>query len=175
VYGETKLAGERAISEAGGASLIFRTSWVAGVHGENFAKTMLRLAQERESLRIIADQIGAPTTASLIADVTAQIVARHWLTAHPADWRRGVYHLAAGGETSWHGYAVEVLRYAAARGVALKVDAERVEAIQTGDYPLPAPRPANSRLDTTNLRETFGIHLPDWQQGVQHLLDQLLT
>jgi dTDP-4-dehydrorhamnose reductase len=175
VYGETKLAGERAISEAGGASLIFRTSWVAGVHGENFAKTMLRLAQERESLRIIADQIGAPTTASLIADVTAQIVARHWLTAHPADWRRGVYHLAAGGETSWHGYAVEVLRYAAARGVALKVGAERVEAIQTGDYPLPAPRPANSRLETTNLRETFGIHLPDWQQGVQHLLDQLLT
>jgi dTDP-4-dehydrorhamnose reductase len=175
VYGETKLAGERAITEAGGSSLIFRTSWVAGAHGGNFAKTMLRLAQERDSLRIIADQVGAPTTASLIADVTAQIVARHWLAAHPADLRGGIYHLAAGGETSWHGYAVEVLRYAAARGVALKVDPERIEAIRTSDYPLPAPRPANSRLDTTNLRETFGIHLPDWQQGVQHLLGLLLT
>ncbi|WP_345813073.1 dTDP-4-dehydrorhamnose reductase [Paraburkholderia sp. PREW-6R] len=175
VYGETKLAGERAIAEAGGSSLIFRTSWVAGAHGANFAKTMLRLAQERDSLRIIADQTGAPTMASLIADVTAQIIARHWLAGNPANLRGGVYHLTAGGETSWHGYAAEVLRYAAGRGVALKVDPVRVEAIRTSDYPLPAPRPANSCLDTTNLRETFGIHLPDWQQGVHYLLDQLLT
>jgi dTDP-4-dehydrorhamnose reductase len=174
VYGETKLAGELAIAEAGGSSLIFRTSWVAGAHGGNFAKTMLKLAQERDSLRIIADQIGAPTTAALIADVTAQIVARHWLAANPADLRTGVYHLAAAGETSWHGYAVEVLRYAAARGVALKVDPECIDAIPTSAYPLSAPRPANSRMDTASLRETFGIHLPDWRQGVHHLLDQIL-
>ena len=174
VYGKSKLAGEEAIAETGAKALVLRTCWVAGAHGGNFAKTMLRLAIERENLRVIADQFGAPTTASLIADVTAQIVARHWLAGAREAFPSGVYHLAAGGETSWHGYATEVLRYAKLHGVQLRAAPERVEAIPATAYPLPAPRPANSRLDTTRLRERFGIHLPCWEQGVHFLLDQIL-
>ncbi|UDM51219.1 dTDP-4-dehydrorhamnose reductase [Cupriavidus sp. MP-37] len=175
VYGKSKLAGEQAISAAGGANLVFRTCWVAGAHGGNFAKTMLKLGRERDSLRVIADQFGAPTTAALIADVTAQVVARHWLSGDRAAFASGIYHLAAAGETSWHAYATEVLRYAAASGIELKVDPSRIEAIPATAYPLPAPRPANSRLDTSKLRQTFGIHLPDWQQGVHYLLDQIFS
>jgi dTDP-4-dehydrorhamnose reductase len=175
VYGKSKLAGEQAIEKSGAAAIVLRTCWVAGAHGGNFAKTMLKLGRERDSMRVIADQFGAPTTAALIADVTAQIVARHWLHADRRSFKSGVYHLAAAGETTWHGYATEVLRNAAARGVELKVDPERIEAIPATAYPLPAPRPANSRLDTAKLRETFGIHLPDWKQGIHHLLDQILS
>ncbi|MDT4797722.1 dTDP-4-dehydrorhamnose reductase [compost metagenome] len=175
VYGKSKLAGEQAIAAAGCPALVLRTCWVAGAHGGNFAKTMLRLGRERDSLRVIADQFGAPTTASLIADVTAQIVARYWLHRDRRTFASGVYHLAAAGETTWHAYATEVLRYAAAQGIELKVDPSRIEAIPATAYPLPAPRPANSRLDTGKLRQTFGIHLPDWQQGVHHLLDQIFS
>ncbi|WP_027778017.1 dTDP-4-dehydrorhamnose reductase [Paraburkholderia caledonica] len=175
VYGKSKLAGERAIAASGATALVFRTCWVAGAHGGNFAKTMLKLGRERDSLRVIADQFGAPTTAALIADVTAQIVSRHWLHDRRDAFPAGVYHLAAAGETTWHGYANEVLRGAAARGVELKVDPALIEAIPTTAYPLPAPRPANSRLNTGMLRETFDIHLPDWQQGIQFLLDQILS
>lgn len=175
VYGKSKLAGEQAIAASGATALVLRTCWVAGAHGGNFAKTMLRLASERDSLRVIADQYGAPTTASLIADVTAQIVARHWLHGDRSAFPAGVYHLAAAGETSWHGYATTVLRYAERKGIALKVRPDDVAAIAAGEYPLPAPRPANSRLDTSKLRSTFDIHLPDWQQGVAHLLDQILS
>lgn len=175
VYGRSKLEGELAIQASGASALILRTCWVAGAHGGNFAKTMLRLASERDTLRVIADQFGAPTTAALIADVTAQIVARHWLHGDRALFPAGVYHLAAAGETSWHGYAVAVLRQAQARGMALRVAPEQVEAIPTAAYPLPAPRPANSRLDTQKLRETFDVFLPDWQDGVAHLLDQILS
>ncbi|WER45196.1 dTDP-4-dehydrorhamnose reductase [Cupriavidus sp. WKF15] len=174
VYGKSKLAGEQAIAATGAQALVLRTCWVAGAHGGNFAKTMLRLGKERDSLRVIADQFGVPTTASLIADVTAQIVARHWLAGDRQAFASGVYHLAAAGETTWHAYATEVLRYAKARGVELKADPEQIEAIPATAYPLPAPRPSNSRLDTTRLRETFGIHLPDWKQGVHFLLDQIL-
>lgn len=175
VYGKSKLAGEQAIAASGVQALVLRTCWVAGAHGSNFAKTMLKLGRERDSLRVIADQFGAPTTASLIADVTAQIVARHWLSGRPAAFAGGVYHLAAAGETSWHGYATEVLRMAAALGVPLQVNLEHIEAIPATAYPLPASRPANSRLNTSKLRETFGIHLPDWQQGIRLLLDQILN
>ncbi|MFS8979515.1 dTDP-4-dehydrorhamnose reductase [Cupriavidus necator] len=175
VYGKSKLAGEQAIAASGVQALVLRTCWVAGAHGSNFAKTMLKLGRERDSLRVIADQFGAPTTASLIADVTAQIVARHWLSGRPAAFAGGVYHLAAAGETSWHGYATEVLRMAAALGVPLQANLEQIEAIPATAYPLPAPRPANSRLNTSKLRETFGIHLPDWQQGIRLLLDQILN
>ncbi|WP_455283544.1 dTDP-4-dehydrorhamnose reductase [Cupriavidus necator] len=175
VYGKSKLAGEQAIAADGGPNLVFRTCWVAGAHGGNFAKTMLKLGRERDSLRVIADQFGAPTTAALIADVTAQVVARHWLSGDRAAFASGIYHLAAAGETSWHAYASEVLRYAAAKGIELKVDLARIEAIPATAYPLPAPRPANSRLDTGKLRQTFGIHLPDWQQGVHFLLDQIFS
>ncbi|CAG2140136.1 dTDP-4-dehydrorhamnose reductase [Cupriavidus yeoncheonensis] len=173
VYGKSKLAGEHAITATGAQSLILRTCWVAGAHGGNFAKTMLRLARERDSLRVIADQFGAPTTAALIADVTAQIVAHHWLFGERASFPSGIYHLAAAGETTWHAYATEVLRYACAKGIELKVDPERIEPIPATAYPLHAPRPANSRLDTGKLRQAFGIHLPDWQYGVHHLLDQI--
>lgn len=175
VYGKSKLAGEQAVLASGANALVLRTCWVAGQHGGNFAKTMLRLGRERDALRVIADQIGAPTTAALIADVTAQIVARAWLAADRGAFPSGIYHLAAAGETSWHGYATEVLAYAAALGIELKVDPAAIEAIPATAYPLPAPRPSNSRLDTSKLRDTFGIHLPDWQVGVHHLLDQILT
>ena len=174
IYGKSKLAGEQAIAASGATALVLRTCWVAGAHGGNFAKTMLKLGRERDSLRVIADQFGAPTTAALIADVTAQIIARYWLSADRSAFPGGVYHLAAAGETTWHGYATEVLRYAAVCGVALKVDPETITAIPATEYPLPAPRPANSRLDTTKLRETFDVHLPDWRQGVRFLLDQIL-
>lgn len=174
VYGESKLAGEQAIATSGAQALVLRTSWVAGAHGGNFAKTILRLAGERDSLRIIADQFGAPTTASLIADVTAQIVNRAWLHGDRAACPTGVFHLAAAGETSWHGYAREVVRYAASKCISLRIGPDDIKAIPTAAYPLPAPRPANSRLDTRKLRETFDIHLPEWQQGVQFLLDQIL-
>ncbi|QBY49686.1 dTDP-4-dehydrorhamnose reductase [Cupriavidus oxalaticus] len=174
VYGKSKLAGEQAIAAVGGQALVLRTCWVAGAHGGNFAKTMLRAGQERDSLRVISNQFGVPTTAALIADVTAQIVARHWVSGKRHSFVSGIYHLAAGGETTWHGYATEVLRYAAAHGIALKVDPARIEAIPASAYPLPAPRPLNSRLDTGKLRQTFGIHLPHWQEGVHFLLDQIL-
>ncbi|WP_199030289.1 dTDP-4-dehydrorhamnose reductase [Ralstonia sp. ASV6] len=174
VYGKSKLAGERAIATSGVAALVLRTCWVAGAHGRNFAKTMLQLGRERDSLRVISDQFGAPTTAALIADVTAQIVARFLLAADRSAFPGGVYHLAAAGETTWHGYATEVLRYAAASGMVLKVDPGAITAIPATEYPLSAPRPANSRLDSSRLRETFGIHLPDWRQGVHFLLDQIL-
>jgi dTDP-4-dehydrorhamnose reductase len=175
VYGKSKLAGEQAITASGATALVLRTCWVAGAHGGNFAKTMLKLGRDRDSLRVIADQFGAPTTASLIADVTAQIVSRHWLHGEREVFAAGIYHLAAAGETTWHGYATEVLRGAAARGVELKVDPERIEAIPATAYPLPAARPSNSRLDTSKLRETFDIHLPDWQQGIHLLLDQIVS
>jgi dTDP-4-dehydrorhamnose reductase len=174
VYGKSKLAGELAVEAAQASSIVLRTSWVAGFHGANFAKTMLRLGRERDTLRVIADQFGAPTTASLIADVTARLIERAWLRGDRAALPGGIYHLAAAGETSWHGYATEVLRYAAAKGVPLKIDPDAIEAIPSTAYPLPAPRPSNSRLSTRKLRETFGIHLPDWRQGVHYLLDQLL-
>jgi len=175
VYGKSKLAGEQAVAASGAAALVLRTCWVAGAHGGNFAKTMLKLGSERDSLRVIADQFGAPTTASLIADVTAQVVARHWLFGERADFPAGIYHLAAAGETTWHGYATEVLGYAASKGLALRVNPAAIEAIPATAYPLPAPRPSNSRLDTGKLRATFGIHLPDWQKGVHYLLDQILA
>jgi len=175
VYGKSKLAGEQAVAASGAAALVLRTCWVAGAHGGNFAKTMLRLARERDSLRVIADQFGAPTTAALIADVTAQIVARHWLHGRREAFPAGIYHLAAGGETTWHGYASHVIAGAAARGAVLKASAASIEPIPATAYPLPAPRPANSRLDTTRLRDTFDIHLPAWEEGIDLLLDQILS
>lgn len=175
VYGKSKLAGEQAITASGATALVLRTCWVAGVHGGNFAKTILKLGRERDSLRVVADQFGAPTTAALIADVTAQIVARRWLAEERVAFAAGIYHLAASGEASWHAYATEVLRYAASLGVELTVDPAAIIPILTSEHPLSAPRPANSRLDTSKLRETFDIHLPDWQQGMHFLLDQILS
>ena len=173
VYGWTKLEGEQAVARCS-RHLIFRTSWVFAARGANFAKTMLRLASERESLSVIADQIGAPTGAELLADVTAH--ALRTVRSRPADFAdlAGVYHLVAGGETSWHGFACHVLERAQAMGQTLKVGPGEVRAIATADYPTPAQRPKNSRLDTTRLRETFGLHLPDWKIAVDRMLDEIL-
>ena len=168
VYGRTKLAGEEAIQASGCRHLIFRTSWVYAARGGNFAKTMLRLAGEREQLRVIADQIGAPTGAELIADVTAH--ALRALAQRPE--LAGLYHLAADGQTSWHGYAEHVIAWARRHGQDLKV--QTVEAIPTSAYPTPAQRPLNSRLDTTRLREAFGLQLPPWQSGVERMLTEFL-
>jgi len=168
-YGSSKLAGEQAIIVSGCKHLIFRTSWVYGARGNNFAKTMLRLAKDRETLNVIADQIGAPTGADLIADVTAlaiqQVIKRPELA--------GLYHLAAAGEVSWHGYANHVLDFAKAQGEELAVTA--VNPIETTAYPTPARRPLNSRLDTQKLRQNFSLHLPDWQSGVTRMLREVLN
>jgi len=169
VYGRTKLEGERAIEASGCRHLIFRTSWVYAARGGNFAKTMLRLARERDSLSVIDDQIGAPTGADMIADVTAQAIVR----GNTRD-AIGVYHLAAGGETSWHAYAQFVLEFAAEAGVELKVRAADIQAIPSTAYKVAAQRPLNSRLDTSKLRQIFGLALPPWQQGVARMLTEIL-
>lgn len=172
-YGASKRAGEQALQDRWAQHLIFRTSWVAGAHGSNFLKTMLRLACERDSLRVVADQVGAPTAASLIADITAHAIRQ--VHGQPSDAAAsGIYHLAAGGETNWHEYATHLIDRARAAGKPIKAPADAIRAIATADYPTPARRPANSRLDTTKLRRTFGLHLPHWRAGVDHILDQIL-
>ena len=168
-YGSSKLAGERAITASGCKHLILRTSWVYGARGNNFAKTMLRLASDRETLSVVADQIGAPTGADLIADVTAQALRQALQQPELA----GLYHLAAAGEVSWHGYASEVIAFAKANGELLAVKA--IEPVETTAYPTPAHRPLNSRLDTQKLRTTFSLHLPDWQSGVTRMLREILN
>ena len=169
VYGSTKRAGELAVA-ACAKHLILRTSWVYGARGGNFAKTMLRLAAERESLTVIDDQIGAPTSAELLADVTAHALRAAMARPELA----GTYHCAADGQTSWRGYAQFVLTQARAMGVALKAGAEQVQATSTAQYPTPAQRPLNSRLDTEKLRSAFSLHLPLWQIGVQRMLQETL-
>jgi dTDP-4-dehydrorhamnose reductase len=173
VYGRTKLEGEQAIGHAGPAHLIFRTSWVYAARGGNFAKTMLRLAKERDQLKVVADQHGAPTSAELIADVTALALYRALQAGDAAQSLSGTYHLAAAGETSWHGYAQHVIAAARARGVALKAAPEAVLPIGTEAYPTPAARPKNSRLNTAKLSGAFGLQLPDWRYHVQRLMDEI--
>lgn len=170
VYGRTKLEGEQQVRASGCRHLILRTSWVYAARGGNFARTMLRLAAEREQLRVVDDQVGAPTGAELIADVTAHAMLR--ALAEPACG--GTYHCVAGGETSWFGYAQHVIERARARGRPLKLPPSGLQAIPTRDYPLPAPRPLNSRLSTGRLRDTFGLVLPHWSVGVDRMLDEIL-
>jgi dTDP-4-dehydrorhamnose reductase len=172
VYGSTKLAGERALAEANPRHLILRTSWVVGAHGGNFAKTMLRLAAEREQLNVVADQFGAPTSAALLADLTAQLV-RQYLREGADGFPYGTYHVAAAGETSWCDYARFVIAEALAAGKTLKAAPDAVKPLATSEYPTPAKRPANSRLDTSHFRTTFGLRLPPWQEGVRHVLQQI--
>lgn len=175
VYGRTKHAGELALAAAGCRHLTFRTSWVFAARGGNFAKTMLRLARERDELKVVADQVGAPTSAELIADVTALCLYRVLHDPDLAERATGIYHLVADGATSWHQYAQFVLDQAERRGVALKVTAPRVQPIPTSAYPTPARRPANSRLDTRKLRDTFAVVLPPWQYHVERLLAEILA
>jgi len=170
VYGRTKLEAEEQIRASGCRHLILRTSWVYAARGGNFARTMLRLAAERETLNVIADQVGAPTGADLLADMTALALPR--LRANAA--LGGTYHCAAGGETSWHGYAQFVIEWARARGRATKVAADKIAAIPTSAYPTPAQRPLNSRLDTSKLQSAFGVKLPHWKQGVERMLTEVL-
>jgi dTDP-4-dehydrorhamnose reductase len=168
VYGVTKLEGEGAVA-TNPKHITLRTSWVYAARGGNFAKTMLRLASERESLTVIDDQFGAPTSAELLADVTAHAIraAIH----NPA--LAGLYHCVAGGETNWHGYAQFVLQTAQGLGHTLKAGPDQVAATSTASYPTPAQRPLNSRLNTTKLREAFGLTLPHWQTGVARMLTEI--
>jgi dTDP-4-dehydrorhamnose reductase len=173
VYGHSKRDGEVALRASGARHLILRTSWVVGAHGGNFAKTMLRLAAERDTLKVVADQWGAPTSAALLADVTAHLV-RQYGREGGADFPYGTYHLTAGGATNWCDYARFVVAEAKRVGKPLKAAPDAVQAITTADYPTPAKRPANSRLNTSRFTQTFGLTLPDWQSGVRHILAQIL-
>ena len=170
VYGHTKLEGEQLIAQHCQKHLIFRTSWVYAARGGNFAKTMLRLAQERERLTVIDDQWGAPTSAELLADVTAHALRQ--LLKRPEDG--GLYHCVAAGETTWHSYAKYVLEHARQAQAAIKIKATEVAPVPTSAFPTPARRPHNSRLNTTRLQTTFGLTLPHWQQGVARMLTETL-
>lgn len=169
VYGKSKLAGEEAIRQSGCRYLVFRTSWVYALYGKNFIRTIWRLGKERESLDVVADQVGAPTSAGLIAAVTAQAVPAFFDGRLP----QGLYHLTAAGETSWHGLACYLVRKAHERGVAMKVDEAHIRPVATEDYPLPAARPKNSRLSHALLEERLGIVMPTWQAQVDALIAQL--
>jgi dTDP-4-dehydrorhamnose reductase len=170
VYGRTKLEGEALVAQHCPRHLIFRTSWVYAARGGNFAKTMLRLAKERERLTVIDDQFGAPTGAELLADVTAHAIRDTLRDASKA----GLYHLVAGGETTWNGYARFVLERALVSGVSLKAGPDEVDPVPTSAFPTPAARPHNSRLDTSKLQSTFGLVLPDWHDGVARMLRETL-
>ena len=172
VYGQTKLDGEKAIVASGCKYLIFRTSWVYAARGGNFAKTMLRLAQERDRLTVINDQHGAPTGADLIADVTAHAMRRVLNTQNIS--LGGMYHLVASGETTWHGYASYVMEKAKAIKPDLQIKATEVASVPTSAFPTPAVRPLNSRLCTAKLQQAFGLVLPPWQQGVDRMLAEIL-
>ncbi|WP_047933341.1 dTDP-4-dehydrorhamnose reductase [Pseudomonas putida] len=172
VYGRTKRDGEAAITASGARAVVLRTSWVYAARGQNFAKTMLRLAKERDALNVVADQFGAPTGAELIADVTAHII-RQIFSHEDASQLAGIYHLAAAGETSWHSYAQFVLQHASGHGCSLKVTPDQVGAIRTEDYPVSASRPRNSRLNLAKLEKAFNLKMPPWQQGVQRMLDEI--
>jgi dTDP-4-dehydrorhamnose reductase len=171
VYGRTKLEGEELVRDSGCAHLILRTSWVYAARGGNFARTMLKLAAEREALNVIDDQIGAPTGADLLADVTAHAVRRTRIQPDLS----GTYHCVAGGETHWHGYARFVIEWARARGVPIKVAPDAVRPIPTSAYPTPARRPLNSRLSTRRIATAFELNLPHWQQGVERMLAEILN
>ncbi|HEV7914529.1 MAG TPA: dTDP-4-dehydrorhamnose reductase, partial [Albitalea sp.] len=165
VYGRTKLEGEHLIRASGCKHLIFRTSWVYAARGGNFAKTMLRLARERERLTVIDDQVGAPTGADLLADLTALALVRVQRQPELA----GTYHAVAAGQTSWHGYARHVIEFARAAGQPVKVAVDAIEPVPTSAFPTPAKRPHNSRLDTGRLQAAFGVTLPAWQSGVERM------
>jgi len=166
VYGSSKRDGEDAVRAAGGRHLIFRTAWVYASHGGNFLRTMLRVGAERDELQVVADQVGTPTPAALIADVTAQVL------QHPGQLS-GTWHLTASGQTSWHGFAEAIFAEAVAAGVLTK--APQVQAISSDQYPTPAKRPAWSVLDNRKLQQDFGIVLPTWQAGLQRVMSEIAS
>lgn len=175
VYGQTKLDGEEAIRQSGCRHLIFRTSWVYALRGANFAKTMIRLAKERDGLKVVADQFGVPTSASLIADVTALCLYNIELREDASrDSLSGVYNLVPHGETTWHGFASYVIGNGQERGESFQVPAENIQAITTAEFPVPAKRPANSRLIPAKLEKQFGLSLPLWQVHVDKLITEIV-
>lgn len=173
VYGVTKLAGETAVLQGCQRHFVLRTGWVVGAHGNNFAKTMLRLAAERDSIGVVADQHGAPTAAALLADITALIIAQEHAVPNRASY--GLYHATASGVTSWHAYACHVIERARAAGLPVRVPPGGIRAIASHEYATEAKRPANSVLDCSKLQAAFGLRLPPWQEGVDHVLDQLFS
>ncbi|MBS0455341.1 MAG: dTDP-4-dehydrorhamnose reductase [Proteobacteria bacterium] len=170
VYGQTKLEGEQLVASNCPKHLIFRTSWVYAARGGNFAKTMLRLAKERDKLTVIDDQFGAPTGAELLADATAHAIRETIRDSSKA----GRYHLVAAGVTTWNGYARFVLAQAQAMGIELKAGPQFVEPVPTSAFPLPAKRPHNSRLDTSRFQKSFDLVLPPWEEGVARMLRETL-
>jgi len=170
IYGATKLEGEQLIQQSGCQHIIFRTSWVYGARGGNFAKTILKLAQERESLKVINDQLGAPTGADILADITAHALRK----IRQSPDISGLYHLVAAGETSWYGYASYVLDFAQRSGVALKVSPAGIIPVPTSAFQTQAKRPHNSRMNTEKLKSSFGLNLPNWQTGVARMLTEIL-
>ena len=172
VYGASKAQGEQLVRESCAAHFIVRTSWVFGAYGANFLKTMLNLMKTRDTLNVVNDQFGAPTSAFLLADVTAHVLRDAWLKRQNGtlpDY--GTYHLTASGVTSWHGYARYIATLAEQAGIALKVGSAQIKGIPSSEYPTPAKRPENSCLDTRLLQKTFALRLPDWQDAVRHAFE----
>jgi dTDP-4-dehydrorhamnose reductase len=174
-YGRSKLAGEAATRQAGGSWLVLRTSWVYGVRGRNFLRTMLALMRERDELQIVADQIGAPTWAAEIADATAAVIESAAHERTEGRFASGLFHLTASGATSWHGFAAAILNGAAHNALLAARPAPRLVPVTSKDYPRPATRPENSRLAGRRLRQRFGIALPDWEQGLSLCLEKMRT
>lgn len=168
VYGRSKLAGERAVQAMNAANLVFRTSWIYGVFGNSFLKSMLMALRQPEALRVVSDQCGAPTGAAFIADVTALAVARYWREG--SDFPFGLYHLAAAGQASWHEYACFIAEQARRAGLPVTLTTADIQPVSAEDYSSTVRRPLNSCLDTRLLAGTFGIHAPPWQDGVRHAL-----
>ena len=175
VYGKTKLQGEEAIKVSECNHLIFRTSWIFATRGANFVKTMIRLASEKKELKVVSDQIGVPTSAELIADLTALCLYRIYQEKNTAPNLTGIYHLTPTGETSWHGFAQFIIAEAYGLGVKFHASSENVLPIRTSEYPLPAKRPSNSLLDARKLRNTFNVYMPPWQTHVERLIKELYS
>lgn len=173
-YGRSKHAGEHAIASAGGDWLTFRTTWVFGARGKNFLRTMLRLAASREELSVVGDQYGAPTSARMIADATAQVVAQSMRERQSSEFESGLYNLTAAGSTTWHGFAEAIIDAVRERRPS-DVVTRRIESISTSEYPTPARRPLNSLLDNSKLVSRFGIYRPDWRVAMQCVLDDLFA
>ena len=173
VYGATKLAGENGVQSNCMRHIILRTSWVLGAHGTNFAKTILRLTSERKSLKVVSDQFGAPTSAALLADLSAHLL-RQAMQSNFDDFPFGLYHATASGVTSWYEYACHIVSKARMTGNYACVSEKAIKPITSVEYQTHAKRPANSHLSTQKLRSTFGLHLPNWKVGVDHVLEQIL-
>jgi len=174
VYGQSKLAGEQAIQASTADFLILRTTWVYAARGNNFVKSILRLAQEREELNIVADQIGAPTWARLIAESTAHILRQAQQERQQGGFKSGIYNLTSTGETSWHGFAEKIIELAKQQD-GLPITTQRVNPIPTSAYPLPATRPANSRLSTQRLQKHYQLALPSWEAALQLCMDEIFS